>query len=48
MTGETDMVRFYVEPGSVDPGDHTITFATSWVRNNEAKTKNVSFTFTAS
>jgi len=46
VTGETDMVRFYVEPGSVTPGDHTVTFTTAWIRNGEPKTKNVDYTFT--
>jgi hypothetical protein len=42
--GETDVVRFYIEPGSVPTGEHTITFAANWTSGNKDKSINFPFT----
>jgi len=45
--GETDTVRFYLEPGTVAPGTYDLVFEVSW-KNGKTKTKDLPFTVTVS
>ena len=42
--GETDILRFYIEPGSIESGEHVVTFLATWSSKGEAKQSVVPFT----
>ena len=46
VAGESDVLRFYVEPGSLSD-DHTFVFDATWARNGEPKSETVAFSVLA-